>query len=86
MAKSLYCKLNLFTMPQTLILFEDDQILQSYQCVIEDLINVINNMVLTNNDIVKIELFGAEQFIKGLSQKIKNKNVRIYINGEVYDQ
>lgn len=86
MAKSLYCKINLFTMPQTVILFDEDNVVQSYNTNIEELSNIINGIILSVEDIVKIEFYGHRDFIEGLSKKITNRNVRIYINGEVYDQ
>ena len=88
MAKKLLININMFDRYSPIYYVEDDQPIRVTTVPIDELVNYVLYNDRWNTGIEEIEIDGNKNFIQKIGQwqsKFSNRNVRILINGEVFN-
>lgn len=93
MASKLFVNIDMFTINQDISLIDNGEVKYLMSVPIENLDKAIYSLVGSNNNINDIELHGNKQYIQktgykileGLNKIYADRNVRITINGEVFN-
>lgn len=93
MAKKLYTKINMFDLAQTVFLVKDEKVTKMTSVPTDELGTTFASLVETQ-DVDEIELDGNTLYTQKIGQEIlenitrlysNNKNVRININGKIFN-
>ena len=93
MAKTLLVSINLFDFNQTVCVFDNTQMYKRFSVPMEELEDAICSLVSTENNIEDINIEGQQDFIQTIgnelltrfNQNYSNMNVRIILNGKVFN-
>ena len=95
MVKKVMIHMNMFSLNQAIYLSHEDGKIEVMENIpTDELSKTIYNLVGPDNQIEEIELDGPSSYIQkygfdileGLEKNYSDRNVRIYLNGEIFNQ
>ena len=94
MAKKIFTKISLFDYNQPIFIADKNDIKLVDSVPIDDVKKVLFSLMSDNDDVEEIEFNGNEKYIKTIGEEMineiitqysNNKNVRITINGKIFN-
>ena len=93
MAKKLWVYIDMFDINQKISVADDGKIIDTFSTPIDEVTNTVSTLASNDDDIAEIEINGNAKFIHSigdmilteLKSKYSNNNVRVKVNGKVFD-